>query len=506
MFPPQAAAVLPPLPEPMLSPLPSEGLMLGAVLAWLAGCVLASLLVWAYQHTLQAALRSLWLACASAAALQPSMPIGHSMPPSWAALGLLLAIGCSTAFWARTLGLSAHSARQQNLQRAGLAAYLPAAALGAWVTGSAIQGLLLWHLVQLVWWAQALRQQRQRGHLQTLRLGLTPLLLIVATALQHIAQLAELSATPTLTALWQGVMICSVSHVALDAVISVPRTLRQTLTDHDWQQALLLRYQEAASQRLAEHTADLRRALSHAEHTETRQRNLLTHVAHSLREPADQMAKALAALRGARTAPPAPELLDSLGAATDKVQVLCIQLQDHERWRTRGLAPQFSALDLQVWLPGLLARQPNSSGLTLAAPATPLVIEADAVLLDIAVRQLLQGAYGPLHRPLKLQLSRGGGLAVLTIDSDTLSIPPSLRARAFDRQLCLTGDPQQGTGLGLARAIALLHDGDVSLAGVQGGGTRFCLSIPLAPEVCHQPISLQGAPTEPGACSINGNT
>lgn len=491
MFPPHANPALKPTIEPLISPIAADSLLLGAVLAVLALGVLASLLVWVYQHTRHAALRSLWLLCASAAALQPSVPPGHSIPAPWAALALLLGIACSTAFWARTLALSAHSTRQQALWRAGLAAYIPAGCLGAWVAGSALQGLLLWHLLHLAWWAQAWRQQWLAGHASTERLGLTPMLLIVATALQHVACLGGLASSTTLTALWQWAMIFSVGHIALDAALNLPRTLRQTLADRDWQQALLLRYQESASQRLAQHTADLRRALNEAQHTDTRQRDMLTLVAQEFREPAAQMVSALTTLRN--TAAPTPAQWDDLCSAAERVQFLSTQLLDHERWRTQGLAPQFTALNLQAWLQALLTSAPKPAAVALASSQEALTVEADPVLLDIAVRQLLQGACGPTPGTLRLRLSRRSGQAVLHIDSDTPSIPAALRARAFDRHLSLAADPRHSLGLGLVRSIALLHDGQVSLAEAPGGGTRFSLSLPLAPEQCKGLISLRGA-------------
>jgi two-component system OmpR family sensor kinase len=86
-------------------------------------------------------------------------------------------------------------------------------------------------------------------------------------------------------------------------------------------------------------------------------------------------------------------------------------------------------------------------------------------------------------------LERDGDDVVLTVEDDGPGIPPDLVDSLFER--FVRGDSSRSrragsTGLGLAivRAVAVAHDGDVSVTS-EPGTTRFTVRLPAAAAAAH---------------------
>jgi heavy metal sensor kinase len=131
----------------------------------------------------------------------------------------------------------------------------------------------------------------------------------------------------------------------------------------------------------------------------------------------------------------------------------------------------------------LAARAGNSC---TTAAARPLWVEGYDSLLFRLVFNLAENAikYTPAGGRIELVLEQQDGSAVLQVIDNGPGIAPESQEHIFDR--FYRGDPARegdGTGLGLAlvRSIVELHHGQISVSSAPGKGSRFRVTLPLAP-------------------------
>ena len=96
------------------------------------------------------------------------------------------------------------------------------------------------------------------------------------------------------------------------------------------------------------------------------------------------------------------------------------------------------------------------------------MVRGNRVLLSLLIRNVLDNAlrYTPPGGFVRLSLECQDKTIVLTISDSGPGIPEALRRRVFDRFVRVSGQREDGSGLGLSivRRIADLHGTDVRLA------------------------------------------
>jgi signal transduction histidine kinase len=228
--------------------------------------------------------------------------------------------------------------------------------------------------------------------------------------------------------------------------------------------------------------------LSAASDTLQRREDILSIVAHDLRNPLNTISMTLALLR--QDAPPrdAPQL-DRIGRAMHRMNRLVGDLLDAsalDEGRLRvTLRPEFAA--------GIAREAADAAALVARAPASR--IEHDLLEPDVRVSadrdrliQVLSAVlanalkFSPEGATVRLAVSRQGDAGVFVVADRGQGIDPAHLERIFERHYKENPASRDGTGLGLfiARGIVEEHRGTIRIESEPGHGTIVSVAIPLA--------------------------
>jgi two-component system sensor histidine kinase TctE len=115
----------------------------------------------------------------------------------------------------------------------------------------------------------------------------------------------------------------------------------------------------------------------------------------------------------------------------------------------------------------------------------PLRLRGERVLLRELVTNLVHNAvtYTPPGGRVTVSVRRHQGCALLRVADDGPGIPPSERARAFERfqRLDNTSAPGSGLGLAIVKEICARHGAEVTLADPPGGGSGLWVDVRWPP-------------------------
>jgi two-component system nitrogen regulation sensor histidine kinase NtrY len=134
---------------------------------------------------------------------------------------------------------------------------------------------------------------------------------------------------------------------------------------------------------------------------------------------------------------------------------------------------------------------------TVNRTAAPVAVDADASLLDMAVRNLVENALAvvrggqtvavsaePCAAPTRVGLDGqappvGTAFVALVVDDEGPGLPEAARRTQAG---ATTRESGSGLGLAIARRVAERHDGALVLEDRPGGGTRIRVVLPVAPQ------------------------
>jgi len=241
---------------------------------------------------------------------------------------------------------------------------------------------------------------------------------------------------------------------------------------------------------LNEMLGQIERAFAARGESEERLRRFLADASHELRTP-------LASIRGyaelfrlgatddpatlARAMSRIEAEAERMGALVEDLLLLAQLDQMPEPQRTAvdvSELARHAAEDARAVAPG--------RSVTVDAP-DPVTVLGDPDQLRQLLANLTRNAviHTPERTPIELSVTRGDGVATLTVRDHGPGLPPDAGDRLFDRfwrtQAGRSRGPG-GAGLGLAivRAVAGAHGGAVHGENAAGGGARFTVRLPLA--------------------------
>ncbi len=210
--------------------------------------------------------------------------------------------------------------------------------------------------------------------------------------------------------------------------------------------------------------------------------------AHELKTPltAVRAYLQLAQRRGAAD-PKVGELIQSAVHGTYRMQRLIADMLDTARLETGRLRLQTERCDLARIVLDVEERFRRylAEGRTISVQVeAPLLLDGDPVRLDQVIGNLLSNAlrHGPPGKPVRISARRESNLAIVEVADEGEGVPPEFVPRLFERLARGASAKGDGLGLGLflARNLARLHHGDVTVDPGNGRGARFALKLPLA--------------------------
>jgi two-component system, OmpR family, sensor histidine kinase SenX3 len=234
------------------------------------------------------------------------------------------------------------------------------------------------------------------------------------------------------------------------------------------------------------------------ERTEAIRRDFVTNVSHELRTPVGALSVLAETLRDELFTPDrdpsiARRLVDRIESESHRLSRLIddlLELDDVAQRRIESqvvqLAGCVSEAAAQVRAAAEVAQVELSLPTISVLPDT-LTVEGDRRQLISAIFNLLDNAvkYSDAGSAVEVMVRRDGGVIHLDIVDTGIGIPLRDRERIFERFYRVDrarSRARGGSGLGLSivRNIARAHGGDVTVRSVEGHGSTFTLSLPLA--------------------------
>ena len=246
-------------------------------------------------------------------------------------------------------------------------------------------------------------------------------------------------------------------------------------------------------------------------HTETMARTarlismgeMASTISHELNQPLAAIASyAAGCLNLIRAGQPTADLagaLEKLEIQTQRAGRIIRRVHDFVRKRE----PRFAALDLVALigeLAAFVAPDARKAGveIDLSLPPSPLVVDADRILLEQVLFNLMRNAIEAMaatpraarrldvtarFRSPDETLGKGqhhtDGDIVVEVADRGPGIPPDVAERLFS-PFFSTKPEGMGMGLNICRSIVELHQGRLEFSARPGGGTVFTLTLPIA--------------------------
>jgi signal transduction histidine kinase len=233
--------------------------------------------------------------------------------------------------------------------------------------------------------------------------------------------------------------------------------------------------------------AELETALDRLKELDHAKNQFFANVSHELRTPLTLILAPLEELLEMVQGAKSREMLEVVRRNAGRLLRHIDELLDLSRLDARRLRLNLTDIDLVQ----LLKNQVDNSTaaakgagleLLLDTPDTLFGISGDAHRVDIIVTNLVSNAikYTPRGGRIELRLRDEGDEAVLSVSDTGLGIPEQDVSHVFERFYLVAGDRRRqgaGIGLALAKELAELHNGTLSVTSTVDIGSTFTLRL-----------------------------
>ena len=248
-------------------------------------------------------------------------------------------------------------------------------------------------------------------------------------------------------------------------------------------------------QRVKERTQELQvineqmlKAKSTAEQANQSKTRFLASASHDLLQPLNAARLFTSALSGKTHSPETAQLVEHIDSSLGAAEEIISTLLDISKLDAGALEPQITRFPISEMLRNLttdFSAIAADNGLKLEVVTCSAWVRSDAKLLRRVIQNFLSNAirYTPTGRIL-LGCRRLRGYLRIEVWDTGPGIPEDQLAHIFEEFKRLQhGQDKKGLGLGLAIVdrISGMLDHPVNVHSVQGRGSMFCITVPLAP-------------------------
>jgi two-component system sensor histidine kinase QseC len=229
----------------------------------------------------------------------------------------------------------------------------------------------------------------------------------------------------------------------------------------------------------------INRLFQRVDRTLDNERRFTADAAHELRTPLAAIKVQTQVALLARDTPIREHALQQIEAGVDRASRMVEQLLRLARLDPLDKLPHCQPLDLGQLLGETLRSTRNAypqarQEIREILPEHPCIIQGDADLLQIALRNLLDNAlrYSPEGSTISVEIQTGAGRCALNIRDNGPGVPEETIRRLGERFFRAHPGSSEGNGLGLAivARIAELHGARLKLANLPEGGFTTSLS------------------------------
>lgn len=229
----------------------------------------------------------------------------------------------------------------------------------------------------------------------------------------------------------------------------------------------------------------INRLFQRVDRTLDNERRFTADAAHELRTPlaAIKVQTQVALLGG--NSPVREHALQQIEAGVDRASRMLEQLLRLARLDPLDKAPHWQPLDLLQLLGDTLRATRNANPearqeIREILPTAPCIVQGDADLLQIALRNLLDNAlrYSPADSTISIEIQGAAGRCSLIVRDNGPGVPEETIRRLGERFFRAHPGSSEGNGLGLAIVgrIAELHGARLALANLPEGGFSASLN------------------------------
>ena len=247
--------------------------------------------------------------------------------------------------------------------------------------------------------------------------------------------------------------------------------------------------------RVAERTAELRRALERLTEINQIKANLISNVSHELRTPLAHIkgyVELIAEGQLGELSSPVRDAMSVMRRASERLERLIDDLIEYSTASREGLTLKLQSVSIADLAENVLQRSQEKAAkagirLDLEVSAAIPVILADADRIGWVLFQLVDNGvkFTPSGGHVRLAARQEDRLVTITVSDSGIGIPAQRVGEIFEPFHQLDGSPTRrfgGTGLGLALVKLILdaHGAEMRVESEEGKGSAFSFPLPLA--------------------------